>query len=230
MSEFAGRVVFVTGATGGLGGAVVKTFLDAGARVATVSRSAEAAPGQDRLLPVNADLTMAEGAREAVGEALRKLGRIDALIHLLGGFAGGQPVAETEDSTWRRMMTLNLDAAFYTIRAALPPMLAAGRGRIVAVGSRTGAEPSARLSAYGVSKAGLIALVRTVALEVKNAGITANVVLPSVIDTAANRKAEPSADYSKWVKPEAIATLLLWLASDAASDVNGAVIPIYGRA
>jgi NAD(P)-dependent dehydrogenase (short-subunit alcohol dehydrogenase family) len=114
------------------------------------------------------------------------------------------------------------------MRAALPALLAAGRGRIVAVGSKTAIEPVATLSAYGVSKAGLVALVRTLALELKGTGITANAVLPSVIDTPANRAADPGADFSKWVAPESIAKLILWLASDAAADVNGAIIPIYG--
>jgi NAD(P)-dependent dehydrogenase (short-subunit alcohol dehydrogenase family) len=109
-------------------------------------------------------------------------------------------------------------------------MLQAGKGRIVAIGSRTGVEPAAGLSAYGVSKAALIALMRTIAAEVRNSGVTANIVSPSVIDTPANRAASPAADFSKWVQPESIARLLVFVASDAAADVNGAVIPIYGRA
>ncbi len=108
-------------------------------------------------------------------------------------------------------------------------MLAAGRGRILAVGSRTGVEPVATLSAYGASKAALIALVRTIAAEVRDSGATANVVLPSVIDTPANRASNPGADFSRWVQPDSIAALLLWLASDAAANINGAAIPIYGR-
>lgn len=161
---------------------------------------------------------------------VEEAGPIDALVHLLGGFDGGEPVARTDDAVWNRMMTLNLNAAFYMFRAVLPGMLSAGRGRIVAIGSRTGVEPSANLSAYGVSKAGVIALVRTIALETKNTGVTANVVLPSTIDTPGNRKAMPDADYSRWVKPESIAKLLVWLASEDSADVNGAVIPIYGKA
>lgn len=155
---------------------------------------------------------------------------LDALVHVLGGFEGGDPVARMEASVWDRMLQLNLNAAFHMFRAALPGMLDAGHGRILAVGSRTAVEPAAGLSAYGVSKAGLVALIRTIALEVKNQGVTANVVLPSVIDTPANRKAMPKADFAKWVRPESIAKLLVWLASEEAADVNGAVIPIYGKA
>jgi NAD(P)-dependent dehydrogenase (short-subunit alcohol dehydrogenase family) len=114
-------------------------------------------------------------------------------------------------------------------RAVLPGMVKAGHGRIVAVGSRAAVEPLASFAAYSVSKAALVTLVKTVALEVKDAGVTANVILPSVIDTPVNRAAMPSADVSKWVTPQSIAGLLVWLASDASHDVNGAAIPIYGR-
>ncbi len=231
MSEFSGRVVLITGVTGGLGGAVARVFLAAGATVAGVATSAGAIQGDDtRFLPVQADLTTEAGAGSAVDAVVERYGRLDALVHLVGGFAGGRPIQKTGNETWERMMSLNLNSAFYTIRAALPLMLEAGRGRVLAVGSRTGVDPAARLAAYAVSKAGLIMLVRTVAAEVRNSGITANVVLPSVIDTPANRASDPSADFSKWVKPESIADVLLWLASDAAADVNGVSIPVYGRA
>jgi NAD(P)-dependent dehydrogenase (short-subunit alcohol dehydrogenase family) len=227
MYDFAGKTVLITGATGGLGEAVTSAFIGTGATVAAVSRSVNNRPS---VLGIRADVTEPEGASGVVEEVLGKTGRLDALVHLLGGFAGGRPVAETDDETWRHMIDLNLHAAFYMARAALPPMLARRAGRIVAVGSRTGVEPAVGLSAYGASKAGLVSLIRTIALEVNNAGVTANIVLPSVIDTPANRTASPSADFSKWVKPESIACLLLWLVSEQAGDVNGAVIPIYGRA
>ncbi len=231
MSEFTDRVILITGVTGGLGGTVARAFLDAGAKVAGVSRTAELDPfGSSRFTPVAADVATPAGAQAAVAQVVERLRKIDALIHLVGGFAGGKSVPETDDQTWNRMLDLNLNAAFYMARAALPHLTAAGRGRFVAVGSRTGVEPVATLSAYGVSKAGLLALVRTVAAEVRNSGVTANVVLPSVIDTPANRAASPGADFTKWVRPESIAALILWLASDAAADVNGAAIPIYGRA
>ena len=155
---------------------------------------------------------------------------VDSLLHLVGGFGGGQPVAETPDETWDKMLGLNLRSAYMIFRAVLPGMVKAGKGRIVAVGARAAIEPIANFAAYSVSKAALVALVKTVALEVKDSGITANAVLPSVIDTPANRAAMPAADASKWVTPESIAGLLVWLVSDAARDVNGAAIPIYGRA
>lgn len=157
-------------------------------------------------------------------------GPIDALVHLLGGFGGGQSIAETTDKTWDGMMTLNLRAAFCALRAVLKPMTAAKYGRIVAVGSRAAVEPAPNYAAYAVSKAGLIALVKNVAAENKEMGITANALLPSTIDTPLNRKAMPASDFSRWVSPESIAKTLVWLASKESGDVSGAVIPIYGRA
>jgi len=231
MPEPGARVVLITGASGGLGTAVTRAFLDTGASVAAVSLPGPALPGTEpRLLEISADLTVAAEATRVVEEVNRRFQRIDALVHLLGGFEGGMPVARTSDDVWTRMLDLNLNAAFYMLRAVLPFMLEAGHGRILAIGSRTAVEPAATLSAYGVSKAALVMLVRTVAAEVRRSGVTANAVLPSVIDTPRNRAADPGADFSKWVQPESIARLLVWLASDAAADVNGAVIPIYGKA
>ncbi len=230
MLEFTDRTVLITGANGGLGRAVTKTFLEAGATAAGVYLPGPPPVEHERFFGIEADLSTPEGAAAAVERARSRTGRLDALIHLVGGFAGGKPVAETDDATWKRMLDMNLNSAFYAMRASLPALLGAGRGRIVAVGSRTAVEPVAGLSAYGVSKAALVALVRTVALEVKDTGVTANAVLPSVIDTPANRAANPKADFTKWVKPGSIAQLILWLASDAAADVNGAIIPIYGKA
>jgi NAD(P)-dependent dehydrogenase (short-subunit alcohol dehydrogenase family) len=226
--EFADRVILITGANGGLGSAVSQAFLDAGATVAGVYLPGPPPVSHARFISIHADLTVPGQAARAVEQARSQAGRIDALVHLVGGFAGGQPIAETDDATWKRMLDMNLNSAFYAMRAVLPVLQTAGRGRIVAVGSRTAVEPAANLSAYGVSKAALVALVRTAALELKGTAITANAVLPSVIDTPANRAANPGADYSHWVAPASIANLILWLASDAAADVNGAVIPIYG--
>lgn len=218
--------VLITGASGGLGTAVCQAFLDNGSNVIGVARSwTEAVPF--RTLAV--DLTTAEGCDAMVAEALEQ-GPIEALVHILGGFGGGQPIAGTSDKTWDGMMTLNLRAAFCAMRAVLKPMTSAKYGRIVAVGSRAAVEAMPNFAAYSVAKAGLVALVKNVAAEGKDLGITANVVLPSTIDTAANRQAMPKSDFSRWVQPESIAGALVWLASKEAGDVSGAVIPIYGRA
>ena len=218
--------VLITGANGGLGTAVCKAFLDTGATIIGVARS-WTEPVSFTTLSV--DLTTAEGCDAMVEQALAQ-GPIDALVHLLGGFGGGESIAGTSDKTWDGMMTLNLRAAFCAMRAALKPMTAVKYGRIVAVGSRAAVESSPNYAAYSVSKAGLVALVKNVAAENKELGITANVVLPSTIDTPLNRQAMPTSDFSRWVKPESIAKALVWLASREAGDVSGAVIPIYGRA
>jgi NAD(P)-dependent dehydrogenase (short-subunit alcohol dehydrogenase family) len=223
------RVILISGASGGLGGAVVDAFLSSGAQVAAVARSHTGAP-RERLHLISADLLTEAGARHAVAQAFAIDGRIDALVHLMGGFRGGAAIAATDDETWNAMFEMNATAAFRLCRAALPHMLEQKRGRILAVGSRSGVTPGAGVGAYAVSKAALHALIETIAAEVKDSGVTANAVLPSVIDTPANRAANPGADYSAWVSPARIAELLVWLASDAAADVNGALLPIYGRA
>ncbi len=218
--------ILITGANGGLGTAVCEAFLNSGNKVIGAALSW---PEQMPFTTVAGDLTTREGCDAMVEQAMQH-GPVDALVHLVGGFSGGTKLAETSDKVWDGMMNVNLRAAFCCMRAALKPMMAARRGRIVAIGSRAALEPSPNFIAYAVSKAGLVALVKNLAAEVKESGITVNAVLPSIIDTPQNRKSMPGSDFSKWVAPESIAKLLVWLASDAASDVNGAVIPIYGRA
>lgn len=219
--------VIITGASGGLGKSVVETFLASGATVYGVDHSWKQEPhANPRFHPVEANLLKAADCERAASLAAP----VDALVHLVGAFGGGKPVAETEDETWEQMLDLNLRCAVLMFRAVLPRMRKAGRGRIVTVGSRAALEPMPNFAAYSVAKAALVALVKTVALEVKDSGITANVILPSTIDTPANRAAMPSADPSQWVAPESIARLLVWLVSDEARDINGAAIPIYGRA
>ncbi|MGH9486381.1 MAG: SDR family NAD(P)-dependent oxidoreductase [Terriglobales bacterium] len=205
------RNILITGASGGLGSAVVAAF------------------AADHVLAVSHpeyDLTRPDEAARVVAAAGRPL---HALIHLVGGFAGGTSVADTDDATWRRMMALNLDAAFYMTRAAVPALLAQPGGRIVLVGSRNAVVPAANLAAYNASKAGVVALARTLALEIASRAATCTVVLPSVIDTPANRAAMPRANFQAWVQPSSIAALIHWLTSPEAADVNGAVIPIYGQ-
>jgi NAD(P)-dependent dehydrogenase (short-subunit alcohol dehydrogenase family) len=152
-------------------------------------------------------------------------GRIDALINLVGGFSAGR-VVETDLSTWQRMLTMNLTSAFSLSKAVLPHMLERRTGRIVHVAARAALEPFPGAAAYIVSKSGLVALIRTLSIELSGSGVTVNGVLPSTIDTPGNRKAMPDADPSKWVRPEAIARTLIFLASDEAIQINGALIPI----
>ena len=229
MTDLAHRTVLITGASGGLGRSVTEVFLSTGATVVAAALDFPEASAKPPYTQVVADLTTTKGVSDMLAAGLEPSGKIDALVHLTGGFAGGVPVHETDEATWDHMMSLNLKAAFLVTRAVLRPMMDAGYGRIVAVGARAGVAPIAGLSAYNVSKAGLHMLIRTIALEGKGHGITANAVMPSIIDTPANRKAMPKADFSKWVAPESIARQILWLCSEEASDVSGALLPVYGR-
>jgi NAD(P)-dependent dehydrogenase (short-subunit alcohol dehydrogenase family) len=223
------QVVLITGAKGALGSIVTQTFLDAGWRVIGTARKIDdAAFPHDGFEGIPADLTSPPDAAHLVADAISKYGKIDALVHTAGGFAGGAPIHETNDATWESMLDLNLRAGLNILRAVLPSMRERKSGRIVMIGSRAGVEPAANISAYAASKAALVSLVKTAALENRKLGITANVILPGTIDTAANRASDPDADRSKWVSPKKLAALSLFLVSDDAADITGAAIPVYG--
>jgi NAD(P)-dependent dehydrogenase (short-subunit alcohol dehydrogenase family) len=224
-----GKVALVTGANGGLGSYVTQALLDAGATVVGLSRKIQQSDFDSPLFTaLPAEISTAAGAKSAVDSIVARFGRLDVLAHTVGGFAGGQSIAETDDATFQRMFDMNLNSAFYLLRATIPAMRKTGNGRIIAIGSRAALEPGAGVGAYSASKAAMVSLIRTVALENKDAGITANVILPGTMDTPANRKSIPNADFSKWVRPATVASLITWLAGDAGKDVNGAVIPVYG--
>lgn len=224
-----GKFVLITGANGGLGSHVTNAFLNAGARVVGASLSIDASEfPHPRFSAVSSAISSLADAQALVGAAIAQAGRIDGLVHLVGGFAGGKPVAETDDTTFDRMLDMNLRSSFNLIRAVLPGMRVQGSGRIVAIGSKAAVEPAPMAGAYAASKAALVSLIRTVSREESARGITANVVLPGTMDTPANRAAMPDADPSKWVQPAQVAALLVHLLSGAASQINGAAIPIYG--
>ncbi len=231
LARLKGSNVLITGATGGLGEAVVGVFVREEAFVAGAARRWTNDDSVDGLLKVRADLTTPEGAESAVRAILDARGSLNAVVHLMGGFAMDGPVASTKTETWDRMMDMNARSAFLVFRAALAAQTPSPKGlrRLIAVGSRAGVQASPGAAAYAVSKAALHALVVNLAAEVADRGITVNAVLPGTIDTAANRTAMPGADFSKWVRPEAIAETLVWLASDAAQTTSGALIPVYGR-
>lgn len=230
------RVVLISGATGALGSAVTRTFTQTPVRLALTGRSegklerlaVETGLPGERIFTVAADVTVADGVADLADAVLAHFGRIDVLLNTAGGWRGGKPVWETSGEEWDHMLALNLQSAFLLSRAVLPHMLEAGWGRIVHVSSKTAVAPRARRAAYAVSKMGLITLTEVIAAEVKGTGVTANVILPSVIDTPANRASMPKADPSKWVPPERIAATMQFLCSDAAASINGARIPIYG--
>jgi len=229
MSESDARVALITGASGGLGSAVVPAFLEEGIRVAGLSRQWRNRPGAVGFEAVEGDLSTREGAEAVVEETVKRMGRLDMLIHLAGGWAGGAVLEKTEADVWDQMLSMNLMSAVHAMSAVVAVMKKAGGGCVVAVGSRAGVEAAPGMAAYAASKAALHAVVRAVAEEVKDDGITVNAVLPGTLDTAANRKAMPKADHGAWVSPAAISSLLLWLCSEQGREVNGALIPIYGR-
>jgi NAD(P)-dependent dehydrogenase (short-subunit alcohol dehydrogenase family) len=228
-SSMKDRVVLVTGADGGLGSHVTQALLDAGATVVGTSRKIQQSDfGDPRFTAVPAELSTLEDAKKLLDQIVARFGKLDVLAHTVGGFAGGHSVAETDDATFQRMFDINLNSLFHMLRATVPVLRQTGNGRIIAIGSRAALEPGAGVGAYGAPKAAMVSLIRTVALENKDAGLMANVILPGTMDTPANRAAMANADFSKWVRPSAVASLITWLAGDAGKDVNGAVIPVYG--
>lgn len=224
-----GKVVLVTGADGGLGTYVTQAFLDAGAAVVGTSRKIRPSDfDNSNFTALAAEISTSAGAKSLVDQVVERFGKLDVVAHTVGGFAGGQSIADTDDATFQRMFDLNLNCVFYILRAAVP-LLRKTSGRVIAIGSRAALEPGAGVGAYSASKAAMVSLIRTVAVENKDAGLTANVILPGNMDTPANRKAIPNADISKWVQPASVAKLVVWLAGEAGKDVNGSVIPVYGK-
>jgi NAD(P)-dependent dehydrogenase (short-subunit alcohol dehydrogenase family) len=230
MNLLEGKVSLITGAKGGLGSFVTEAFLAAGAKVVGVSRSIQASDfSHPEFAAMPAELSSGERARKVAQDVVARFGRIDALVHVMGDFAGGKSVAETDDATMDKMLDVNYRAAFFIARAVLPQMRQQGSGRILAVASRQAVEPGAMVGAYSASKAALVALIRTIALENKDRCVSANSVLPGTMDTPRNRAGDPKADVSQWVAPSQVAALLVHLASDGAAQITGAAIPVYGK-
>jgi len=223
-----GKVVVVTGASGALGRVVVAAALRQGARVASLGQAAQqAAAAANRIELGRVDLTDATQARKAMDAAHGHFGRLDALINVAGAFAF-ETVAEGDPKTWQRMFALNVATVLNASRSAIPYLAASGSGRIVNIGAMGALQAGAGMGAYAASKAGVHRLTEALAAEWKGR-ITVNAVLPSTIDTAANRAAMPDADFAKWVTPEELASVILFLTSDAGSGITGALIPVPGR-
>jgi NAD(P)-dependent dehydrogenase (short-subunit alcohol dehydrogenase family) len=215
------RIVVVTGASGALGRAVCRRLAEAGATVAGIDRSPDATAGV-----VGADLGDARDAARAVAGIESRHGRIDALINVAGGF---DMAPATAPEPWDALWKMNLLTALHATRAVLPAMTARGAGAIVSIAARV--EPArAQMAAYAASKSAVIRLTEALAEEVKDRGVRVNCVMPSILDTPANRRAMPDADFARWVAPEALADVLVFLCSDAARAITGAAIPVYGRA
>lgn len=221
------KVVVISGANGGLGKAVTNAFLATGATVVGVSREisqSEFASANFHARP--ADMGTSEGARKLIDGVVAEFGRVDAVVNLVGAFEMGKPVEEAD--AWDKMLTLNFRVALHVFSAALPHMKKQGAGRLIGIGAKTALEPAALMGPYNVSKAALVSLVRTIARENKDTGVTANAVLPGTMDTPANRAAMPDVNPARWVRPTDVAELLVYLASDASGPMTGAVIPLLG--
>lgn len=235
-ADFTGQVMLVTGANGRLGRAVSRALLDLGATVVPVTRSGPLSADEfpelamtDAHRAEGIDLTDPGSFNQAVAAVLDRFGRIDGLMHTVGGYRQGRPVQMTPLDDWQALHDLNARSTFVACRAVLPPMLERGRGKIVCVAARSALKADGRSAAYSASKSAVVRLVEAIGDEVCDEGLNVNCVLPSVIDTPENRAAMPTGQPDRWVPPQQIADVMLFLASDAAQAINGAAIPVYGR-
>ena len=223
-----GKVVVVTGASGALGQVVAEVALSRGARVAGIDyAAAQMAASASRIELGGVDLTDPAQAKAAIDAVAARFGRLDALLNIAGGFAF-ETVAEGDTTTWRRMYELNVLTALNATKSAIPHLIASAAGRVVNVGAMGALQAGSGMAPYAASKAGVHRLTEALAAEWKGK-ITVNAVLPSTIDTPANRASMPKADFAKWVTPHELADVMLFLASDAASAVTGALLPVSGR-
>jgi len=238
MAEKAGgKIVLVAGGTGGLGRAVSLAFLEEGCHVAVTYQfpaeweALENAAGARRgqLEGQSLDVTDETAVRGWIENLVGRQGRLDALVNTVGGYAGGVKLWELEARVFDRMLALNLRSGFVLSRAAVPVMLKQGSGAIVNVAAKAAFDHAAGAAAYAASKAAALAMMDSLAADLKGSGVRVNSVLPSIIDTEANRKAMPGSDFRKWPKPEDIARVILFLCSDDAKVVHGAAIPVYGE-
>lgn len=237
MIDLSKRVVMVTGASGNLGSAVVRGFQATGAQLVLADRAADRLPGlfpdlatsPNHMVCGAVDATDPDSVQHWVDAASARFGRIDVLANTIGGYMAGTATHETSLETWDFMLTLNARTAFIISRAVLPQMLRQGGGRIIHTAARAALAGTANHSAYNASKSVVVRLVESMAAEYKHDGVTVNCVLPGTIDTTQNRADMPNADWSKWVPPAAIADAFVFLASEAASHITGAALPVYGR-
>ncbi len=233
---FEGRVALVAGGTGGLGRAVSLAFLAAGATVVATYRKQEeldvlrsaAGANAARVSGHAVDVTDEAAVRQLVAGIVAEHGRLDALVNAVGGYAGGVKLWEADTKVFDQMLALNLRSGYALARAAVPAMLKEGRGAIVNIAAKAAFDHPAGAAAYAASKAAAVAMLDSLAAEVKGTGLRVNSILPSIIDTEPNRKAMPGADFAKWPKPEEIARVILFLCSEDGRVVHGAAVPVYG--
>jgi NAD(P)-dependent dehydrogenase (short-subunit alcohol dehydrogenase family) len=235
--QFTNQTILVAGGTGGLGRAVSLAFLQEGAKVAVTYRNNDEFIALQRAAGENAsclegsatDATDESAVTQLIEKILSKHARLDALINTVGGFTGGQKFWEADSKSLDQMLNVNLRTGWILARAAVRPMLKAGRGSIVNIASRAAVDHSPTLAAYSASKAAAVAMIDSLAADLKGTGVRANSVLPSIIDTEINRKMMPKADFSKWPKPEEIAKVVLFLCGEDAKLISGAAVPVYGE-
>jgi NAD(P)-dependent dehydrogenase (short-subunit alcohol dehydrogenase family) len=235
--QFTNQSILVAGGTGGLGRAVSLAFLEEGAKVAVTYRKSEEFAALQAAAGVNSlrldgyvtDVTDESAVSQLIEKILSKHGRLDALVNTVGGFVGGQKFWEADSKSLDQMLTVNLRSGWVLARAAVRPMLKSGRGSIVNIASKAALDHSPALAAYSASKAAAVAMIDSLAADLKGTGVRANSILPSIIDTEINRKMMPNADFSKWPKPEEIAKVILFLCSEDAKLISGAAVPVYGE-
>ncbi len=237
MAGLADRVVLITGASGTTGRIVAGAFAGTGARLGLagsdhhrlVAVARDLGLDDDRWAPAVGDLRQAEDARSVVGQVVERFGRVDVVLHLIGGWTGGVAVADLDPAVVRGMLDQHLWTTLNIVQAALPGMLGAGWGRIAAVGSRSALEAAPRVASYAIAKAAEDTILRTVAREVAGSGVTANLLIVGTIDEAHERDTAPTARNASWTTPEEISAALLYLCSDEAAGINGVRLPLDGR-
>jgi NAD(P)-dependent dehydrogenase (short-subunit alcohol dehydrogenase family) len=235
--NFSGKIALVAGGTGGLGKAVSLAFLQEGAKVFVSYRrqeeftalQSEAGHNAASLEGQPTDVTDENATAALVAGILARHGQLDALVNTVGGYAGGVKLWELETKVFEQMLALNLRSGYALVRAAVPAMLKQGHGAIVNVAAKAAFDHAAGASAYAASKAAALAMIDSLAADLKGTGVRANSVLPNIIDTEANRRAMPNADFSAWPKPEEIARVILFLCSDESKLIHGAAVPVYGQ-
>jgi NAD(P)-dependent dehydrogenase (short-subunit alcohol dehydrogenase family) len=235
-ARFDGKIVLVAGGTGGLGHAVSLAFLEEGAKVVVTYRAQQgldalkttAGKAGSELEGYSVDVTDEAPVRQLVEKILGKHRRLDAMVNTVGGYAGGTKLWELETKVFDQMLALNLRSTYALSRATVRAMLKEGHGAIVNVASKAALDHAAGAAAYSASKSAAVALLDSLAADLKGSGVRVNTILPSIIDTEANRKAMPKVDFAKWPKPEDIARVILFLCSDDARVIHGAAIPVYG--
>jgi NAD(P)-dependent dehydrogenase (short-subunit alcohol dehydrogenase family) len=235
--NFSGKTILVSGGTGGLGNAVSLAFLEEGARVIATYRKEEEYAALKRAAGAKAatlegfivDVTDERATTELVDGIVAQHGRLDASVNTVGGYAGGVALWQLETKVFDTMLSLNLRSSYALARAVLPAMLKQRHGSIVNVAAKAAFDHGAGAAAYAASKAAAVAMMDSLAADVKGTGVRVNSILPSIIDTAVNRKAMPNADFASWPKPEEIAQVVLFLCSDNAAVIHGAAVPVYGN-